>query len=435
MKQELSLSLKQKQVLSLQQRESLLILAMNTQQLLDFMSSEAEENPLVDFCTFEPLGAVSCNRSEGDDDDFLHNIPAPDSTTPEDIVMSQISPALCDTKEKERIFRAVARSVDTNGFLIASPEEIAADAGRPTQEVEAFLSVMKAALEPAGICADSLEECLILQIERSGNRDKTLEKIIRYHLRHFLEGKFACVAKGFGISGEDVSRYLGVIRTLNPKPLNGLLGGVTQYIIPDIILSYEDHNWKAELNDNWLENYKLNDYYVKVYRGTSDPELKEYFRSKMNRIKFISGAIIKRRNTLIAIAEKLAYYQNDFFLRKGPLVPLTMNELSKEIGVHISTISRGIKEKYIQYPYGVSEIRTLFATGIPTGAQSGEISRDEVKCKIKSLVETEDKTKPLSDQRISSTLTACGIPIARRTVAKYREELGISGAHYRKYLK
>lgn len=435
MKQEISLSLKQKQVLSQQQRESLLILAMNTQQLIDFMDSEAEENPLVEFCAFEPLRAISYSRNEDeDDDDFLYSIPAPDNTSAEDILMAQMAPSFCDTEEKENIFRTIARSVDTNGFLMTRPEEIAADIDKPVQDVEKCLAIMKT-LEPAGICAGSLEECLLLQLERNGNKDEIISEIIHNHLRHFMQGKFAYIAKELGISGADVSRCLDVVKTLNPKPLNGLLGGTTQYIIPDIILRCGDDGWTAELNDNWLENYGLNDYYVNMYRSTSDPELKEYFRSKMGRIKFIRDAVVKRRNTLISIAEKLALYQNDFFLKKGPVAPLTMNNLSKEIGVHVSTISRAIKEKYIQYPYGVAEIRTLFTGGIPTDSQSGEMSRDEIKRRIKALIDTEDKTTPLSDQRISLRLEAEGIYISRRTVAKYREELGINGAHDRRYIR
>lgn len=431
MRQEISLSLKQKQALSQQQQESLLILAMDVQQLMDFMRSEAEENPLVEFCAFEPLSTVSFHRD--DDDDFMHNIPAPENTSPEDILMSQITPSCCDTEEKEQIFRAIARSVDTNGFLIASPEEIAADINMAVSEVEKCLLMMKTTMEPAGICAAGLEECLLLQLERSGNDDKILREIIQNHLRLFMQGRFSSIAKTMGVSGEDISRCLSVIRTLNPKPLNGLLGGTVQYVIPDIILYYEDHGWRAELNDNWLESYGLNDYYVKMYRNTNDPELKEYFRSKMSRVKFIRDAVKRRRGTLVAIAEKLAVYQSDFFLKKGPLVPLTMNELSKEIGVHVSTVSRAIKEKYIQYPYGVSEIRTLFASGVSAGPRSDEISREEIKRRIRLLIGAEDKTKPLSDQEISQKLVGESIYISRRTVAKYREELGLNGAYNRKY--
>lgn len=432
MEQGISLSLKQKQILSQQQQESLLILAMSAQQLMDFMNSEAEESPVVEFCAAEPLRAVSYSSDE--ENDFLQNIPAPENTSPEDILMSQIAPSDCDTAEKERIFRAISRSVDANGFLAASPEEIAADIGAAVPDAERCLSIMKTTMEPAGVCAGSLEECLLLQLERSGNGSETLRNIIQNHLLAFLRGKFSHIAKVMGISGEEVSRCLSVIKTLNPKPLNGLLGSPAQYIIPDIILYYEDCGWRAELNDNWLESYGLNDYYVNMYHHASDPELKEYLRSKIGRVKFIRDAVERRRNTLIAIARRLAVYQSDFFLKKGPLVPLTMNSLSEEIGVHTSTVSRAIKEKYIQYPYGISEIRAFFTSGITAGSQSEEIGRGEIKRRIKSLIDAEDKTKPLSDQCISAKLGVESICISRRTVAKYREELGINGAYNRRYL-
>lgn len=434
MKQELTLSLKQKQIISLQQQESLLILAMNAQQLINFMDAEAEENPLIEFRLFEPIRTISYNRDDDDDDDVLHNIPSPDSTTPEEILMSQIPPALCDTEENEQIFRMIARSVDSNGFLLATPGEIASDIGKSVPDVERCLRVMKT-LEPAGICASSLEECLLIQLARNGSTDKILTEIISKYLRPLMEGKFACITKELGISGADLNRCLTAIKTLNPKPLNGMLGGAVQYIIPDIVLSYVDCGWKAELNDNWLENYSLNDYYVKMYRTTNDSELKEYFRSKMARIKFVRDAVKKRRDTLIAIAERLAVYQSGFLLKKGPLVPLTMSDLSKEIGVHASTVSRAIREKYIQYPHGVSEIRALFTSGLPASSPSGsgEISRGEIKSRLQLLINAEDKAKPYSDQWLSQMLRAEGIGISRRTVAKYREELGINGAYDRKY--
>lgn len=431
MKQEISLSLKQKQVLSQQQRESLLILSMGVQQLMDFMNSEAEENPVAEFCAVPPLRTVSYSGDE--ENDFLHNIPAPENTTPEDILMSQVPPSACDTKEKERIFRAISRSVDANGFLVASAEEIAAGINAAVPDVERCLMIMKSAMEPAGVCAGSLEECLLLQLERSGDLDKLLREIIQNHLRSLMRGKLSHAAKAMGISVGEVSRCLGVIRTLNPKPLNGLLGGTAQYIVPDIVLYYEDYGWRAELNDNWLESYGLNDYYVNMYHSTSDPELKEYLRQKIGRVKFIRDAVERRRGTLLAIAERLAVYQSDFFLKKGPLVPLTMNQLSEEIGVHTSTVSRAIKEKYIQYPFGVTGMRTLFTGGVPAGPLSGEVGSGEIKRRIKLIIDAEDKAKPLSDQCISARLGGGGIHISRRTVAKYREELGINGAYDRRY--
>lgn len=431
MKQEISLSLKQKQMLSQQQQESLLILSMSVQQLMDFMNSEAEGNPMVEFCPAQPLRAVSRG---GEENDYLHDIPAPENTSPEDILMPQIPPSACDTKEKEQIFRAISRSVDANGFLAASAEEIAADINAAVPDVERCLLIMKTSMEPAGVCAGSLEECLLLQLERSGRGNKTLREIIQKHLRSIMLGKHNHAAKMMGISGEELSRCLGVIGTLNPKPLNGLLGGTAQYIVPDIILYYEDCGWRAELNDSWLESYSLNDYYVDMYHNASDPELKEYLRLKMGRAKFIRDAVERRRDTLISIAERLAVYQGDFFLKKSPPVPLTMNKLSAEIGVHTSTVSRAIKDKYIQYPFGVIEMRALFTSGVSSGLQSDEISRGDIKRRIKILVDAEDKTKPLSDQTISARLDCEGIHISRRTVAKYREELGINGAYDRRYI-
>ena len=423
---EINLSLAQKQTISQQQQQSLLILAMDAQELIEFIKAEAEENPLMEFRSLEPYRVAV---SEDEENDILSNIASPEHATPEEIMIEQMGVACC--REDARIFRAIAGSLDDKGFLAVAKEEIAASLKIEVAEVERCLTFMKT-LEPAGVCAESLEECLLIQLRRNGVHDIVLEKIIMDHLQDLADRKFAFIAKSAGTSCDDVKRCLNVIKTLNPRPLNGLLGEPAQYIIPDVILTYDGLSWQVKLNDDWFESYRADEYYIGLYRSTDDDELREYLRQKIGRIKFIRDAVKRRRGTLTAISEKLSVCQAGFFLKKSEMVPLTMNDLANEVGVHVSTISRAIKGKYIQYPYGVVEMRALFAGGVRNDC-GGEISREEVKRRIRELIDAEDKAKPYSDSLICSKLSAEGADISRRTVAKYRAEMEIKGASGRKY--
>jgi RNA polymerase sigma-54 factor len=333
---------------------------------------------------------------------------------------------------EEAAFGAVADFVDSNGFLRTRPEEIANISGIPLCEIKKALCVMKR-LEPAGVCSETLEEAILRQLEYAGIDDEILRLLVCFYLDDIANGKFADVAKKLKIGICELRKHIQTIRSLNPRPLNGLLGDVCEYAVPDIIVKYKDKSWEIDLNDNWYENFQVQDYYLKIYHDTDDLELQEFFKNKLARFKFLREAIEKRRETLLNIAERLVFYQSDFFLKKSSLVPLTMNALAKELSVHTSTVSRAIKNKYVQYPGGTCEIRRLFTSGLCREQCGVFVSRNNVKLMLKSLIGMEDKTQPYSDSKLVSLLWIDNISISRRTVAKYREEMGIRGAYERKF--
>jgi RNA polymerase sigma-54 factor len=426
------LSLGQKQILSPQQLESLEILAMNSQELCDLIASERDENPLLVFVDErEPLRTVSYSE---EDNDALLSIPAPEQTTPADILLQQID-LTRRTPHEEDVLRFVAEAVDANGFLTVSADEAAHISGFCLRDVQKAIDELQK-LEPPGVAASSLAECLLLQLRRLGREDEVFRKMISEHLEDIAYGTASGIAKALKISPDEARRRLSDIRALNPKPLNGYCENAWErpsYIVPDIIITYDGHTWTAELNDNWYGNLAVSDYYARMALKTADEELREYLKNKMLRVRFLNAAIEKRRNTLVMIAERVASYQRAFLLERKSLVPLTMSRLSEDIGIHLSTLSRAIRRKYIQYPSGVCEMRSLFSQPLPAkNSDDATMNRNDAKSIIKHIIDTEDVSRPFSDSRLVSILQREGIKVSRRTIAKYRGEMGIRGTSDRR---
>lgn len=287
-------------------------------------------------------------------------------------------------------------------------------------------------LEPVGIFAFSLEECLVLQV-LGMEQEAALCTIIRNHLQDVADGKVSTISRGLKLSSVEVRKLIHVIRNLNPRPLNGYGGDRAQYVFPDIILSYQDGQWSVSLNDKWAGNISINEFYVHMMETAQDEELKNYFEEKLKRARFIMNAVEQRRRTLEGITEGILKRQAGYFLGKEPLKPMTLEEIAAEREIHKSTVSRAIRDKYILTPAGCLLIRDLFTTGISAGGKTREdVSRNTVKSRLKALVDQEDKKYPCSDEQLAKLLEAEGMAISRRTVAKYRMELGIGGAFSRR---
>jgi RNA polymerase sigma-54 factor len=304
-------------------------------------------------------------------------------------------------------------------------------------------------LDPPGIASAGVEECLLRQLDAAGNDDGVLRAIVARHLADIAKGKIGHVARALGVDASYVRRCVNVIRTLNPKPLNGLPGKTDPsdpYVIPDILLSYEKDVWNVELNDKWFERFEACDYYEKLAHETEDAELKEYLKQKAQRVYFLNTAFKKRHYTLLRIGQSLAAHHSRFFLRGEPLEPFTMAKLANELKMHPSTVSRAIKSKYLQHPGGVCEMRSLFASAISSSSSSSsslseggmkttgiETTREEIKMRIRELINGEDRTKPYSDSYLTLLLAEQGVKISRRAVAKYREEMFVGDMYNRRY--
>ena len=199
-----------------------------------------------------------------------------------------------------------------------------------------------------------------------------------------------------------------------------------------MLLSNQDGQWNIELNDKWTGSLGINDYYIHMMETDQDQELKSYFENKLRRARFIMNAIEQRRETLTGITREILKRQEPYLLGKGQLKPMTLEEIADALEIHKSTVSRAIRDKYLRAPSGCFLFRSLFTTGIPSRDGNGDVSRNAVKAKLMELVAAEDKKKPWSDEQLAGLLQDAGMPISRRTVAKYRMELGIGGAFQRK---
>lgn len=434
------ISLQTKQVLSQVQMQSLNILSMSMTELEEFLQNEEIENPLVEYSSGRQEGELPVAYREYDrfyngasrDGDSRGGIYEADDTeqSVEHMIMMQL-PWKTFTEEQHRIVKFCIHSLDQNGYLTVPPSEIAEALKAEVSEVEYIVSRLKE-LEPVGIFASSLEECLVLQV-LGMEQEAALCTIIRNHLQDVADGKVSTISRRLKLSSVEVRKLIHVIRNLNPRPLNGYGGDRAQYVFPDIILSYQDGQWSVSLNDKWAGNISINEFYVHMMETAQDEELKNYFEEKLKRARFIMNAVEQRRRTLEGITEGILKRQAGYFLGKEPLKPMTLEEIAAEREIHKSTVSRAIRDKYILTPAGCLLIRDLFTTGISAGGKTGEdVSRNTVKSRLKALVDQEDKKHPCSDEQLAKLLEAEGMAISRRTVAKYRMELGIGGAFSRR---
>ena len=300
-------------------------------------------------------------------------------------------------------------------------------------EAEAMLEVIQS-LDPAGVGARDVRECILLQLRIRGEEDSVAHILVRDHFEDFLNHKWNEIARTLGLTAREVQDGADEVAKLDPKP--GLRHGPDEdtYILPDLIVEKIDGEYHVFLNDTTLPRLRLSRAYREVARdkGKFKGENKEFIAAKLNSANWMIQAIEQRRQTMLKVMNFIVDRQRDFF-EKGVqrLRPLTLREVADHIEMHESTVSRVTNEKYAQTPRGVYPLKFFFSSGLSTA--SGEnISARGVKDKIRTLVSQENPKKPLTDQKIVEFLDTDGVQIARRTVAKYRDQLGILPARMRK---
>ena len=415
-----SLELNQKQQLSQSQIQSLNILALDNGELSEFLQNEYIENPILDYSPSPSSYTVSEDRS--------FDIPAENTEEVKTFLLDQLNQNDFTPMEWQTM-KFMIDCLDSGGFFKISVHELSVLLTIPEDEIRKCYDVLSA-LDPAGIFSENLSQCLLKQLEVKGKKTDILETIILDHLDDIALGHISTISRKLKLSTAEVRKNIAVIRNLNSKPLQGFSTARTEYITPDIIVTYQEDQWDIRLNDDWVGNYSLNDYYVKMLRDAKDPELKDYFQKKYERCRFIIASIEQRRQTMLKITEAVLARQPDFFLNHGCLKPMTMNDVAGDIDMHVSTVSRGIKGKYLQFPCGIVSMRSLFSGAAP--ASGASVSTGDIKMILKELVASEDPRKPYSDQKLCNLLKDKGVSISRRTVAKYREQMGIKGTYDRK---
>jgi len=342
---------------------------------------------------------------------------------------------LCTDEEiLKRIGRAIIGNLDKAGYLRASIDEIVdMDADFTPEKVREAVKLFRQ-FDPPGVAATDLKECLQIQMEYLGIDDEVCKALVSKYLRILQKRDYEKIEKELGIDREELKEKLEVIRHLDPKPGLKYNEERSIYIEPEVFVVKENGEYKVTINDEGLPKLRINPYYKKLaaLKKDGDEGAVEYIKEKMKNAMWLLKSFDQRQKTIYKVTESIIRHQKDFFdYGEGHLKPMILYDIAQDVGLHESTISRVVNNKYMHTPSGVFELKYFFQRGI-TSETGDEISSITVKKKIKEIIEKEKPKKPLSDAKVAEILSKEGLTIARRTVAKYREEMNIPSSSKRK---
>ena len=456
---DLKLTQEQKLVMTMEMQQSIKLLQMSSYELLQYIDKELQENVvleldnhqgsskednfeknqlaeyrnLVKYLEFDSYNS----RTYSQDDDkeqvsplnFISSNPTLKDYLRDQVMYSKLS------KLQQYICNYIIDNVDSRGYLgECIVNDICKELGISYELAEGCLKIIQG-LEPAGIGARHLSECLILQLKRKGIHNEVLENIIENYLYEISKGRYQQLGKILNIQPRQVQEYEDMIKELEPKPSRGFFTGEEiGYIIPDVYIRKLDEDYIVLMNESLLPRLTVNNTYKNVIEYSDDKATIEYVKEKINSAMFLIKSIENRKNTLCKVMEEVVKAQREY-LEKGTdyLKPMTIKFIAQKLDIHESTVSRAIRDKYVALNSGeIKRIKNLFTSYV--NVSNDEISADNVKNRIERIVEGEDKIKPYSDSVICKQLNEQGIDISRRTVAKYREELGIKSSPQRKRL-
>ena len=323
-------------------------------------------------------------------------------------------------------------NIDDAGFLQATPEEIASSTGMEVADLVRVLEFVQT-FHPVGVGARDLRECLLIQLRRLSKEHSLEYRIVDRHIDDLGKRRFPEIARRLGTTTEQVQRAAGFVGTLDPKPGQIFTPDPNNYVLPDVNVEKIGGEWTISLNGEQIPHLRISNTYKDLMsQDKGGADVKDYIRDKIRSGKFLIKSIHQRQQTISNIAHEIVGKQKDF-LELGPsaLKPLTMVQIADIVGVHETTVSRAISGKYMATPWGVFDMKYFFTPGYQT-ADGASMSNTSVKGTIAEMVKSEDDSSPLSDKEIVELLEKRGIPIARRTVAKYRNELNILPSNMRK---
>ncbi|NDV62534.1 RNA polymerase factor sigma-54 [Puniceicoccales bacterium CK1056] len=324
-------------------------------------------------------------------------------------------------------------SLDDNGILTSNASDLALMAQLPLMAIQNAIKLLQG-LDPPGIGAESIADCLLLQLKRKGLENSLAAKIIGKQWNLLLRRRIPEIARSFRVSVKEVEDAIAEIALLDPAPARRFSEDVNQVIEADVTVQKDENDeWQIILNNEYVPRLRISSEYKQLLaRGKLIGKDRDYLQNQFRNGRFLISAIEQRQQTIEKITRKLLEFQAEFFEKgRAYLRPLTMNQVAESVGVHETTVSRAVSGKYIRSPIGLHDMKFFFTPGYQ-GQDGREVSNKSIKDRIARIIESETPSKPLSDQKIVEILKSEGITIARRTVAKYREELGILPTNLRR---
>jgi RNA polymerase sigma-54 factor len=341
------------------------------------------------------------------------------------------------------VIRYLITHIDGNGYITVPIEEIAKSfneeathTGQPTCTFGEMEDALKAVqkLDPAGIGARTPEECLLLQLTPDTPHRDLVRLLITNHLEDVAHNRLPVIQRRTGFDLPTIKDAIEVLRRLNPKPGGRFLSENIPYVVPDIIVERkEDGDYEVRLVDDWVPNIYISRKYIELYRQKgADPQAKEYLKRKIQAAQWLLDSIEQRRTTLLKVTRAIITHQRAF-LDQGPehIEPLKMQQIAEQVGVHVTTVSRAVDDKWVQTPRGIFPLKRFFGGGTHT-ASGEEVAWETIKQKLLEIIDNEPKSNPLSDEDLVTKLNEAGYPVARRTVTKYRKILKIPSSRQRK---
>ena len=430
----------QKLVMTTQLKQSLDILNMSNLELEEQIKKDAQENPVlelestesIDWGTFIKKNIKNYNIKHYDLDNeiTLENIIKYEINL-YDYVKSQLV-FLKLNKKEIKVCEYIVDCLDIDGYLSCDEKHIIQELNIDEKYFYKCLKYIQQ-LEPIGIGARDLSECLLIQMENENTKDDILKSIIVEDLNLIGQNKIKLLSKKYNINMEKCLKYIEKIKQFNPKPGRIYSNEKTIYVQPDVIVRKINDEFIVYMNDRDNFHISINNYYKNILNSNNlDEKSRKFIKNKLNYALNLLKNIETRKSTILEIADVIVKKQKDFFNKgKKYIKPMKLKDIALDLGYHESTISRGINNKYMLTPYGLFEFKYFFSKAIESEEEKGT-SSTKVKNMIKELIDKENKLKPLSDDKICKLLKEEGITLARRTVAKYREEMNILSSSKRK---
>lgn len=411
--------------------QAIALLQYNAQELTSFLEARALENPLLEIVQNGQSKERKRKKTFTDKENDINGIASETGTSLEEHLFSQLKPGRFQSDER-KLIRQVILNIDENGYFRGDINEIALISNTSPEIVEGFLREIQQ-LDPAGIGARSLQECLLLQLDRIGEKAPLAHVIVTGYFPEFAEKKWKKLAKELKISLQEVQEIYDLLQKLNPRPGAAFHQERAAYLVPDVMADCVNGQWHVHLVEGNLPAIGFNDGMYNSLTTSGDEQAIKFLQDKYQDYQWLAKSIRQRNETLLKVAGKIIEKQPFFFSgKKGQLMPLTMKEIADSLDIHESTVSRAVREKYLGTPFGTFELKSFFPSGIGTVSENST-SSDQVKKLIAAIIGHEDKRQPVSDQEIADMLKENeGLVISRRTVAKYREQLGIASSSKRK---